>query len=134
MDDILNINDICVDNMVSQINHSELQLNKINTSNTEASFLDLHLSICNDIFSTKIYGKSDNFDCKIVNFPFIDGDIPRSTSFGVYISKLIRFSRASSHVADFNTRIKLLKQGYRYHQLHKKFFFEILSPILWFGI
>ena len=39
----------------------------------------------------------------IVNVPFLDGDIPRATSYGVYISLLIRFSRVSSHVADFNT-------------------------------
>ena len=48
--------------------------------------LDLHLSISNDIFSTKIYDKRDDFDFEIVNFPFLDGDVPRSTSYGVYIS------------------------------------------------
>ena len=56
--------------MVSQIYPSELQLNKVNTSDTEASFLDLHLSISNDIVSTKIYDKRDDFDFEIVNFPF----------------------------------------------------------------
>ena len=64
--------------MVSQIYHSELQLNKANTSDAEAAVLDLHLSISNDIVSTKIYDKRDDFD--IVNFPFLDGDGPRSTS------------------------------------------------------
>ena len=112
--------------MVSQIYPSELQLNKANTSDTEAAFLELNLSISNDIFSTKIYDKRDDFDFEIVNFPFLDGDVPRSTSFGVYISQLIRFARASSIVADFNTRNKLLtqkllKQGYRYHKLRKTF-------------
>ena len=53
LDDILSINDIYFDNMVSQIYPSELQLNKANTSDTEAAFLDLHLSISNDIVSTK---------------------------------------------------------------------------------
>ena len=48
------INNVYIDNMVSQIYHSELQLNKANTSDTEAAFLDLHLSISNDIISTKI--------------------------------------------------------------------------------
>ena len=53
-------------------------------------------------------------------------DVPRSTSYGVYISQLIRFARASSYVADYNTRNnlltqKLLKQGYRYHKLRKTF-------------
>ena len=89
-------------------------------------FLDLHLSISNDIVSTKIYDKRDDFDFEIVNFPFLDGDVSRSTSYGVYISQLIRFARASSYVADFNTRNKLLtqkllKQGYRYHKLRKTF-------------
>ena len=122
LDNILNINNVCFDNMVSQIYPSELQLNKANTSDTEAAFLDLHLSISNDIVAIKIYDKRDDFDFEIVIFPFLNGDVPRSTSYGVYISQLIRFARASSRVADFNTRNKLLtqellKQGYRYHKL-----------------
>ena len=126
LDDILNIDTVYFDNMVSQIYPSELQLNKANTSETEAAFLDLHLSISNDIASPKTYDKRDNFDFEIVNFPFIDGDVPRSTSYGVYIAQLIRFARASSYVADFNTHNKLLtqkllKQGYRYHKLRKTF-------------
>ena len=55
LDDILNINNVYFDNMVSQIYPSELQLNKPNTSDTEAAFLDLHLSISNGIVSTKVY-------------------------------------------------------------------------------
>ena len=94
--------------MVSQIYPSELQLNKANTSDTEAALLDLHLSISNDIVSTKIYDKRDDFDFEIVNIPFLDGDVPRSTSYGVYISQLIRFSRPSCYITDFNTRNKLL--------------------------
>ena len=50
------------ENMVSQIYPSELQLNKANASDTEAAFLDLHLSISNGIVSTKIYDKRDDFD------------------------------------------------------------------------
>ena len=110
LDDILNINNVYFDNMVSQIYPSELQLNKASTSVTEAAFLDLHLLISNDIVSTKIYDKRDDFDLEIVNFPFLDGDVPRSTSYGVYISQLIRFARASNYVADFNTRNRLLTQ------------------------
>ena len=126
LDDILNINNVYFDNMVSQIYSSELQLNKADTSDTEATCLDLHLSISNYTVSTKIYDKRDDFDFEIVNFLFLDDDVPRSTSYGVYISQLIRFARASSHVADFNTHNKLLtqkllKQGYRYHKLRKTF-------------
>ena len=71
MDDILNINNVYFDNMVSHIYPSELQLNKANTSDTEAAFLDLHLSNSNDIESTKIYDKRDDFDFEIVNFPYL---------------------------------------------------------------
>ena len=55
LDDISNINNVYFDNMVSQIYPSQLQLNKANTSDTETAFLDLHLSISNDIVPTKIY-------------------------------------------------------------------------------
>ena len=117
-----------------------IQLNKANTSGTEAAFLDLHLSISNDIVSTKIYDKRDDFDFEIVNFPFLDGDVPRSTSYGVYISQLIYLARASSIVADFNTRNKLLaqkllKQGYNYHKLRKTFskfyrqYYDLISKV-----
>ena len=84
------------------------------------------MSISNDIVSTKIYDKREDFDFGIVNFPFLDGAVPRSTSYGVCISLThIRFARASSNVADFHTRNKLLtqkllKQGYQYHKLRKK--------------
>ena len=85
---------------------SELQLNKANTSDTETPFLDLHLSISNGFVSSKIYDKRDDFDFYILNFPFLDGDVPRSTSYGVYISQLIRFAGVFNHVADFNARNK----------------------------
>ena len=118
LDDLLNID--------NRIYPPELQLNKANISNTEARFLDLHLSISNGFVSSKIYDKRDDFDFDIVNFPFLDGDVPCSTSYGVYISQLIRFARVSSHVVDFNARnksltAKLLQQSYRYHKLRKTF-------------
>ena len=76
----------------------------------------------------KIYDKCDDFDFDfdIVNFPFLDGNVPPRPSFGVYISQLIRFARVCSHVEDVNAHnkcliAKFLKQGYRYHKLRKAF-------------
>ena len=88
--------------------------------------MDVHLSISDDFVKTKIYDKRDVIDFDIMNFPFLDGDVPRSISYGVYISQLIRFARVSSPVDDFNTRnmvltVKLLRQGYRYHKTRKAF-------------
>ena len=71
--------------------------------------MHLHLSISDGFVKTKIYHKRDDLDFDIVNFPFLDGDVPRSTSYCVYISQFIRFARESSHVANFNTRNKVLK-------------------------
>ena len=75
------------------------------------------MSITNGIVSSKIYDKRGDFNFEIVNFPFLYGDVPRSPSYGVYISQLIRFVRVCSNVDDFNNRnlfltAKLLKQGY----------------------
>ena len=104
LDDLLNIDNPYFEGMVSRICLHELQLNKANTSDIEAPFLDLHLSISNGFVSSKIYNKRDDFgfDIHVVNLPFfLNGDVPRSTSYGVYISELIWFARVSSHVADF---------------------------------
>ena len=113
--DLLNIDNPYSEGMVNRIYPPELQLNKANTSDTEAPFLDLHLSISNGFVSSKIYDKRDDFDFDIVNFPFLDGDVPRSTFYAVYISQLIRFARNKSLTA------KLLQQGYRYHKLRQTF-------------
>ena len=91
---------------------------------TLSGFKSLYLSNC--FVSSKIYDKRDDFDFDIVNFPFLDDDVPRRPSYGVYISQLIRFARVCSHVEGFNARnkcltAKLLKQSYRYHKLKKAF-------------
>ena len=70
--------------MLGEIYPTELQLNKANSSDTEAPFLDLNLSITNGIVSS-IYDKWEGFNFEIVNFPFLDGDVPRSPSYGIYI-------------------------------------------------
>ena len=108
LDDLLNIDNPYFEGMVNRIYPPGLQLNEANTFDNDVPFLDLHLSISNGFVSSKIYDKRDNFDFDTVNFPFLDGDVPRSTSYGVYISQLIGFARVSSHVADFNARNKSL--------------------------
>ena len=60
------------------------------------------MSITNGIVSSKIYDKRNDFNFEIVNFPFLDGDVPHSPSFAVYISQLISFARVCSNVDDFN--------------------------------
>ena len=122
----MNNDNLYFEGMVNQIYPPELQLNKANISDTEAPFIDLHLSVANGFVSSQIYDKRDDLDFDMVNFPFLDGDVPRRASYGVYISQLIRFARVCNHVKDFNARnkyltAKLLQKGYRYHKLRKTF-------------
>ena len=126
LDDLLNIDNNLSDSMVNRSYPSDLHLNKANVSDTEASFLDLHVSISDGFVKTKIDDKQGDLDFDIVNFPFLNRDIPRSTSCGVCIFQLIRFAPESNHVDDFSTRYnvltaKLLRQGYRYHKIRKAF-------------
>ena len=122
LDDLLNIDNNFFDSMVNRIYPSELRLNKANVSDTH---FWIYIYQYRMVLSRLKFMIND-FDFDIVNFPFLDGDVPRSTSYAVYISQLIRFARVSSHVDDFNTRnkvltAKLLRQGYRYHKIRKAF-------------
>ena len=103
LDDLLNIDNPYFEQIIGQIYPTELQLNKAIFSDTEAPFLDLNLSIKNCIVYSTIYDKRDDFNFEIVNFPFLDGDVPRSPSYGVF-SRLIRFAKVCSNVDDFSNR------------------------------
>ena len=76
----MNIDNPYFEGMVNQIYPPELQMNKANTTDTEAPFLDLHLSIANGFVSSNIYDKRDDFDFDIVIFPFLDGGVHRRAS------------------------------------------------------
>ena len=124
LDDILNIDNPFFPSLYKSIYPTQLQLNKANTSNTKTAFLDLDISIEDDIIITKIYDKRDDFTFNIVNFPYLDSDVPKSPSYGIYISQLVRYARACSKLDDFNERNlmltkKLLCQGYLFHKLRK---------------
>ena len=83
LDDLLNIDNPYFEQMVGEIYPTELQLNKANSSDTEAPILDLNLSITNGIVSPKIYDKRDDFNFEIVIVPFLYGDVPRSPSYDI---------------------------------------------------
>ena len=112
--------------MVNQIYPPEIQLNKDNTTYTEALFLDLHLSITNGIVSSKIYDKryDFDFDSKFFRFWMV---IFFAMLLMVYtFLQLIRFARVCNQDADFKEQnkcltAKLLQQGYQYHKLRKTF-------------
>ena len=90
MDYLWNIDNNFFNNIVNHICPSELQLNKANLSDTQMPdfwiYFYLYLMVL-----LSLNDERDAFDFDIVNFLFLDGDVQRSTSYGVYISQLIRF-------------------------------------------
>ena len=54
------------------------------------------------------YDKPDEFDFRLVNFPYICSNIPKSPAYVVYISQLTRYDRACSPYGDFIERGRLL--------------------------
>ncbi|KAK3096998.1 hypothetical protein FSP39_005494 [Pinctada imbricata] len=141
LDDILTIDNPVFEKYKNVIYPQELIRNKANVSNTETPFLDLNIKIVNGEIHTSVYDKRDDFGFNIVNFPWLDGDVPRLPSYGIYISQLIRYARACTDVLDFHSRNlqitkKLLGQGFRFHKLVKtfwKFYKNYCQLLLKFG-
>ena len=103
--------------MARQIYPTELQLNKGNSSDTGASFLDLDLSITNGRVSTKIYDKRDDFNFEIVNVPFLDGEAPHSLSMlytfrDLFVLQEYVLTLMTSTLETNFWTYKLLKHGY----------------------
>ena len=93
------------------------------SADTEAAFSDLHLLISNCFVSSKIYGKRDHFDLNIVNFSFLDGNVPHASPYGVYVSQLIRLLQylliwLTAKLIEALTA-KILLQLYRYYKIRK---------------
>ena len=104
LDDILNIDNPFFDTYKDKIYPKELTLNKANNDNSETAFLDLYITIKNKTIHTNVYDKREDFCFDIVNFPWLDGDVPRLPSYGIYISQLVRFARACSDVTNFHKK------------------------------
>ena len=112
---------------LGQMYPAELEIKDTTESTTSTSYLDLLLLIGRDgQLHTSIYDKRDDFNFYITNFPFLSSNIPSSPAYGVFISQLIRYSRACSSYQCFILRArrlssKLLKQGYLAERLKSSF-------------
>ncbi|KAK3085568.1 hypothetical protein FSP39_005430 [Pinctada imbricata] len=118
IDDVLSINNPKFADYLSSIYPSELEVKETTETNNSASYLDIMLSYDIDgHMNTSLYDKRDDFNFSITNFPFLSSNIPSSPAYGVFISQLIRYARASTKYTDFVLRArrlsdKLLSQGY----------------------
>ena len=133
IDNVLSINNPRFEEFLPLIYPPELEIKETTNTASSSTFLELYLEF-NDSgqLSIKIYDKRDDFISKIKNFRNMCSNIPASPTYGVYISQLIRYSRASSKYSDFlkrhlYLRNRLLDQGYQKIRLIrslKKFIFR----------
>ena len=72
--------------------HTELQSDQSNHFHTEIPFLDLDLLINSGIVSFELNDRRDAVKFEDVYFPYLNRDVPRSLSYGVYILKPICFA------------------------------------------
>ena len=103
---------------VDSIYPIELEIKDTTDTDRSASYLDIHLEIDSEgRLRTKLYEKRDDFNFTSVNFPFICSNLPAAPTYGVYISDLMRCSRACGSYQNFLDRAllltrKLLNQGF----------------------
>jgi len=130
IDDLLSINNPDIQDYIQYIYPPELEIKETTISDSEVSYLDLHLSLLNGNVISKLYDKRDDFDFEIINFPHLVSNIPATPAYGVYMSQLIRYQRACASYSEFQRRHKLLankliKQGFTTNRLinaFKKFY------------
>ena len=123
---------------LEEIYPSQLTVEKANKSDHLADYLDLTLIIdSGGQLSTRLYGKHDDFDFHIVNFPFLSSNIPSGPSYSVCISQPIRYARCCLHYDNFRYFHKclvdrLLSQGYTDLRLEKSFkkFYDIYQDLI----
>ena len=101
LDDIFTLDNPEFEKYIPDRYPTELQLNKAITSDKETSFLDLNIKVVCSGVHTSVYDKRDYFGLPIVNFPWFSGDVPRLSSYVVYISQLVRFARCCTSVSDY---------------------------------
>ena len=118
IDDLFLINnDDTMKRVCLQMYPKELTLIPDDTDGTATHFLDLSLKIEEGFLSSRIYDKRDVFNFSVVNFPFLSGNIPNRSSYGVFIGELVRYARGCTYIEDFkcktkNTISKFLKQNF----------------------
>ena len=116
IDDVLSLKNTKFAEYLEFIYQPELEIKETTKTAASSSYLDCYLYI--DKLTTRLYDKRDDFNFPIVNFPFLNNNIPSAPAYGVYVPQLIRFARTCSNYQDFMERgkvltTKLLSQGYQ---------------------
>ncbi len=127
-DDLLSINDDgLLENLLNVIYPPEMVINNTNISPMKSSYLDLLMSIYRGKFKVSLYDKRTGFKFNVINYPFLDGNIPNNRSYGVFASQLIRLCKINTTLVGFvkdvsNLVNKLCNQHFELAAMRNHFF------------
>ena len=107
IDDLLTLNNPTFEKEIKNIYPPQLELKKTTETDSRLSYLDLEVNIVEGKFTTAVYDKRDGFSFHIVNFPYMDSNIPSKPAYGVYISQLVRIG----HICDNYMCTRVLTLG-----------------------
>ena len=98
------------------IQKNYIELGKENSSNLEASFLDLDIKFKDGRFQVGLFDIRDGFPFTIVRMPYRSSNIPSNMFYSSIGAKTLRIARASNNPDCFSLSIKqlvirMLKQG-----------------------
>ena len=115
IDDLLCINnDQTMDEVMSDIYPKELSLTSDDAILT-VNYLDLRIDIKDSKIHTSLFDKRDAFGFKIVNFPYLAGNIPNKQSYDVFVSQLVRYARCCQDFEDFSRTSVLIDRLVHQH-------------------
>lgn len=110
-DDLLALNDQgYLEEVISSIYPPEMIVNKTNISVCKSTYLDLLISVYRGKFLVKLYDKRKDYSFDVISYPFLDGNVPKSPSYGILISQLVRLARINSTYNGFISDCRLLIQ------------------------
>lgn len=126
IDDLLSIDNPQFKDAIKQIYPEELELKDTSLEGNKVAYLDRLVKINNGLLLSSLYDKRDDFPFTIRNYPHMDSNIPVLPTYGVYISQIIRFTKACDNYEDFVVRHSrlvntLLNQGFEIKLLYRKF-------------
>ena len=112
--------------LAREIYPPSLDLSQENEDLSQATVLDMHVTILEGRFRTKVYNKTDSFPFEVVSMPFIESNIAERICYKVFYSQVLRYQRLCSFLEDFIARVRLLgnvllNRGYRQNRLAKEF-------------
>ena len=127
-DDLISFNDVrgLLGDLLPNIYPPEMIVNCTNVSARKCNYLDLCISIYRGSFRVVRYDKREDYSFKVISYPFLDGNVPKNLSYGVFISQLVRFTNINTTLNGFlkdvsGLIVKLVSQGYILAALRKKF-------------